>query len=177
MKKYLYTLSAVVLILLTVFSFNVFASNGEYTPLSKAQTIYATQNTPIKDADGTVLATLPKGSAKENTAVMLGYKDSEIYINYNGTEGFVASSAIVVVAEEPDPVESTTKTPIEDIIVSVGQGYFSEELTEIRNGTEEVVNTGHSFLKAFDNILSMIRDFFSNILNFILDPGSSGIFG
>ncbi len=173
-KNKLFALVVAVLAICTLFSLNVFASDGDFVTLDNEQTVYVSQNTEITDEAGNSVGILPKGSKDENTAVMIGYKGDMVYIQYNNTLGYIPVDSITVVADNDAVIVTTTKADITDIIVSIGQENFGDEIPQIREDVETVSVTGRNLLNAFDNILSMVRDFFSKLLNFLLEPLSEG---
>lgn len=159
------SLISVVLIICTLFSVSVLAAGG-YTALKTPQTIYLSADETIYSENGDELGTMPAG--KENTALMYGYTDDKVYVEYLSFAGYISNANVIVLAGE---YETTTQAPEPDIadkIVEIGGEILGDKIPEIQEGIVGATNEGYSLLEALDEFLVKIKDFFGNLINTFL---------
>lgn len=160
------SLISVVLIICTLFSVSVLAANG-YTALKTPQTIYVSADETIYSENGDELGTILAG--KENTALMYGYTDDKVYIEYLSFSGYISNANIIVLAGEAQTTTQAPEPDIADKIVDIGGEILGDKIPEIQEGIENATNEGYSLLKAIDEFLVKIKDFFGKIINTFLD--------
>ncbi len=163
-KKFL-SLISLLLVICTLFSVSVLAAGG-YTALKNPQTIYVSADETIYSENGDELGTLPAG--KENTALMYGFMDDKVYVEYLSFAGYISNANIIVLAGEVEPTTEEPTTDIADKIVDIGGEILGDKIPEIQEGIVNATGEGYSFLKAIDEFLTKIQDFFGNVINYVL---------